>query len=252
MHVYDYTPKSGVSAKNKDRVLINLHGGGFSGCWPGCAELESIPVSALGEIEVVSVDYREGSDNKFPAASEDVAAVYQELLKNYKPQNIGIYGCSAGGMQTAMSMAWFEKHSLPGPGAMGIFCASAGGIFGGDALYTAVPLGEARLSPPVVPGARPLLSYFSDTDPKDPLVSPINSPEVLAKFPPTLIITGTRGFELSSALYTHEQLVKLGVDAELHVWEGLFHGFFYNVDVPESRDALNVIIKFFDGHLGRE
>ena len=35
VHAYVYTPKSGVSAKNKDRVLINLHGGGFSGCWPG-------------------------------------------------------------------------------------------------------------------------------------------------------------------------------------------------------------------------
>jgi monoterpene epsilon-lactone hydrolase len=252
VHTYVYTPKSGVSAKNKDRVLINLHGGGFSGCWPGCAELESIPVSALGQIEVVSVDYREGPDNKFPAASEDVAAVYQELLKKYKPQNIGIYGCSAGGMQTAMSLAWFQKHALPTPGAVGIFCASAGGVFGGDALYTAVPLGEARISPPVAPGARPPLSYFSDTDPKDPLVSPISALEVLAKFPPTLIITGTRGFELSSALYTHEQLVKLGVEAELHVWEGLFHGFFYNVDVPESRDAFNVIIKFFDNHLGRK
>ena len=67
-----------------------------------------------------------------------------------------------------------------------------------------------------------------------------------------LFITGTRGFELSSALYTHEQLVKLGVETDLHVWEGLFHGFFYNVDVPESRDALNVIVKFFDRHLGRE
>ena len=252
VHAYVYTPKSGVSAKNRDKVLINLHGGGFSGCWPGCAELESIPVSALGQIEVVSVDYREGPDNKFPAASEDVAAVYQELLKKYKPQNIGIYGCSAGGMQTAMSLAWFQKHSLPTPGAVGIFCASAGGVFGGDALYTAVPLGEARISPPVAPGARPPLSYFSETDPKDPLVSPISAPEVLAKFPPTLIITGTRGFELSSALYTHEQLVKLGVEAKLHVWEGLFHGFFYNVDVPESRDALNVIIKFFDNHLGRK
>src|SRR5437588_9769417 len=250
VHVYVYTPKAGVSARNKDRVLINLHGGGFSGCWPGCAELESIPVSALGQIEVVSVDYREGPDNKFPAASEDVASVYQELLKVHKPQNIGIYGCSAGGMQTAMSVAWFQKHSLPRPGAIGIFCASAGGVFGGDALYTAMPLGEARLAPPISPGARPPLSYFSETDPKDPLVSPVNSPEILAKFPPTLIITGTRGFEMSSALYTHEQLVKLGVEAELHVWEGLFHGFFYNSDVPESKDALNVIIKFFDRHLG--
>lgn len=250
VHVYDYTPKSGVAGKNKERVLINLHGGGFSGCWPGCAELESIPVSALGQIEVISVDYREGPDNKFPAASEDVAIVYQDLLKNHKPENIGIYGCSAGGMQTALSIAWFQKHSLPLPGAIGIFCASAGGIFGGDALFTAMPLGEARLAPPIKPGARPPLGYFKDTDPKDPLVSPVDSPEVLSKFPPTLIITGTRGFELSSALYTHEQLVKLGVEAELHVWEGLFHGFFYNADVPESKDAFNVMIRFFDRHLG--
>jgi hypothetical protein len=110
-------------------------------------------------------------------------------------------------------------------------------------------LGEARLTLPNARGTAPALSYFSGTDPKDPLVSPIDSPEILAKFPPTLIITGTRGFEFSSALYTHEQLVKLGVDAELHVWEGLFHGFFYNMDVPESKDALNVIVLFFDRHL---
>ncbi len=251
VHTYVYTPKAGVSARNKARVLINLHGGGFSGCWPGCAELESIPVAALGKIEVVSVDYREGPEYKFPAASEDVASVYRELLKSHKPQDIGIYGCSAGGMLTAMSVAWFQTHSLPTPGAIGIFCASAGGAFGGDALYTAVPLGEARLTLPNPRGrAAPALSYFSGTDPKDPLVSPINSPEILAKFPPTLMITGTRGFELSAALYTHEQLVKLGVDAELHVWEGLFHGFFYNMDVPESKDAVNVIIRFFDRHLG--
>jgi len=252
VHVYVYTPKAGVAAKNKNRVLINLHGGGFSGCWPGCAELESIPVSAMGGIKIVSVDYREGPDYKFPAASEDVATVYQELLKTYKPGNIGIYGCSAGGMQTAMSVAWFQAHSLPAPGAIGVFCAGAGGAFGGDALYTAWPLGEARLAPPMPPGSsnRPPLGYFSGTGPTDPLVSPVNSPEVLAKFPPTLIITGTRGFELSGALYSHQQLVKAGVETELHVWEGLFHGFFYNVDVPESKDALNVIVKFFDRHLG--
>jgi len=41
VHAYVYTPKAGVSARNKDQVLINLHGGGFSGCWPGCAELDS-------------------------------------------------------------------------------------------------------------------------------------------------------------------------------------------------------------------
>jgi epsilon-lactone hydrolase len=249
VHAFVYTPTAGIPAANAERVLIDLHGGGFSGCWPGCAELESRPIAALARIKVVSLDYREGPENKFPAASEDVATVYKELLKTYKPENVGIYGCSAGGMLTAQSIAWFQRHELPRPGAIGILCASAGD-FGGDAAYTSTPLGEARLMPEQRDGGTTHLGYFSDSDPKDPLVAPIYSPEMLAKFPPTLIITGTRAFEMSSAVYTHSQLVRLGVDAELHVWEGLFHGFFYNPDVPESRDAYDVIIKFFNRHLG--
>jgi len=273
VHVYVYSPKAGIADKNKTRVMINLHGGGFSGCWPGCAELESIPVAGVGRIKVVAVDYRQGPDNKFPAASEDVAAVYRELMKTYRPANIGIYGCSAGGMQTAMSIAWFQKVGLPKPGAIGIYCAGAGnpasaaGIGGGDGAYTAVPLGEARLPMGAMGtgerrggaapgegrggGGRGGLGYLAGTDAADPTVNPIRSDAVMAKFPPTQIITGTRGMELSSALFTHQQLVKLGVEADLHVWEGLFHGFFYNPDVPECKDAYNVMVKFFDKHLGR-
>jgi acetyl esterase/lipase len=92
---------------------------------------------------------------------------------------------------------------------------------------------------------------LAGVSPTDPLVAPASSREVLAKFPPTLIVTGTRAFELSSAVHTHGELVKQGVEADLHVWEGMFHGFFYNVDVPESRDCYDVIVKFFDRHLGR-
>jgi acetyl esterase/lipase len=247
VHAYTYSPKAGISEKNQRRVLINLHGGGFSGCWPGCAELESIPISALMKIKVVTVDYREGPEYKFPAASEDVAAVYRELLKTYKPQSIGIYGCSAGGMLTAMSLAWFQTHGLPSPGAAGIYCASAGS-FGGDATSIAFPLGEGRMPSPRPPGTSQL-GYFSNTDPKDPLVSPMSSPQILAKFPPTLLITATRDFAMSGTLFTDAQLVKQGVNVELHVWDGLFHGFFYNADVPESKDAFNVMIRFFDRNL---
>jgi acetyl esterase/lipase len=250
VHTFVYLPRGGIAERNQARVLINLHGGGFSGCWPGCAELESIPISALMRIKVITVDYREGPDHKFPAASEDVASVYRELLKTYKPKSVAIYGCSAGGMLTAMSLAWFQAHGLPSPGAAGIFCASAGS-FGGDASYIAFPFGEARMPPEHAQGPSQL-GYFSNTDPKDPLVSPINSPSILARFPPTLLITGTRDFALSGTLYTDTQLAKQGVEVELHVWEGLFHGFFYNPDVPESHDALNVMVNFFDRKLGRD
>jgi epsilon-lactone hydrolase len=258
VHVLDYSPSDGIARNNRKRVLINLHGGGFMGCFPGCAELESIPVTALGRIRVVSVDYRQGPEHVFPAASEDVAAVYRELLKTYPAHNIGIYGCSAGGMLTGMATAWFQKHGLPRPGAIGVFCAgltmSAFG-FGGDADYMTAAIGDARHAPAWPVNATDVpwtaLPYFKGSDPRDPLVSPGSSDETLRRFPPTLIISGTRGFELSSAVKTHSRLVALGVQADLHIWEGLFHGFFYNSDIPESREAYDVMLRFFDHHLGK-
>ena len=255
VRAYVYTPRDGIAAENRDRVLIDLHGGGFRECWPACAELESMPIAALGRIKVVSLDYRQGPEHRHPAASEDVAAAYRDLLKSYRPANIGLYGCSAGGMLTGMSVAWFQRHGLPRPGAIGILCAGAanldGNAFGGDAPYTALPLGEGRALPPGAAGNPVQMEYFAGTDPDDPLVAPASSPEVLAMFPPTLIVTGTRSFELSNAVYTHAQLVKHGVDADLHVWEGMFHGFFYNPDVPESRECYDVIVRFFAERLGK-
>jgi acetyl esterase/lipase len=86
-------------------------------------------------------------------------------------------------------------------------------------------------------------------------VSPAYAPAVLAAFPPTLVITGTRDDLLSPAVYTHTQLVKAGVDAELHVWEGATHCSFAqplgNPDFPENREAWKVITTFFDRHLRR-
>jgi acetyl esterase/lipase len=52
-------------------------------------------------------------------------------------------------------------------------------------------------------------------------------------------------------VHSHAQLVKHGVDADLQVWEGLFHGFFYNPDVPESRECYDVIVRFFPSRLGK-
>lgn len=256
VHAFEYLPKNGISPQNRQRVLIELHGGGFNSCWPMCAQLESIPIASLARIRVIAVDYRQGPKYRFPAASEDVAAVYRALLKRYRPHDIGIYGCSAGGMLTAMAAAWFEHVGLPEPGAIGMFCAGAvapsSAIFGGDATYTAFPTGEAHMLTPAKPGSkqRQGLSYFDGANPNDPMVAPATSLPTLAKFPPTLIVTGTRDFAMSAAVYTATRLTNAGVDAELHVWEGLFHGFFYNPDVPESRACYGVIVGFFNHHLG--
>ncbi|AJP72533.1 alpha/beta hydrolase [Sphingomonas hengshuiensis] len=252
-----FTPKGGIASGKRDKILINLHGGGFMMCYPACGEMESMPIAALGGYKVITIDYRQSPQHRFPAASEDVAAVYRELLKTYKPENVGIYGCSAGGMLVGMALAWFDKEKLPMPGGAGIFCAgltlSDGAGFGGDADFVVAPIGEANLPaepPPPLGKGLPPLPYFAGVDITNPLAAPANSPALLAKFPPTLFITGTRAFELSSAVYSHGQLVKAGAKSDLHVWDGLFHGFFMNPDVPESRDAFKVIVNFFDANLG--
>jgi len=155
-----------------------------------------------------------------------------------------------------MSVAWFQTHDLPRPGAIGIFCAGLSVrdvLDGGDANYFAYPLGEARFAAPVPPAGTPYFTtgYLAGVNVDDPLVSPRASMDVLKKFPPTLFITGTRGMEMSSAAHAQNQLVKAGVETELHVWDGMFHGFFYNPDVPESREAYDVMVNFFRKHLGK-
>jgi len=246
-------PKDGIAEKNRDRVLLNVHGGGFVSGARTASLIESIPIASIEKIKVISIDYRMGPESKFPAASEDVAAVYREVLKDYRPRNIGLYGCSAGGMLTGMSIAWLEKHNLPNPAAIGILCASIGRMFAGDAAHLAGPLMGMQAPKTPHPGlAAPPIefpAYLGEADPNDPLVYPVNSPELLAKFPPTLFITSTRGFEFSSAVDSCNKLNNAGVVAELHVWDGLPHAFWYNSDLPESREAYEVIAKFFDRHL---
>jgi len=245
------TPDGGVPARNRKRVLINLHGGSFSVGEGATGLIESIPIAVVGGFKVVSVHYRMGPEHAFPAASQDVESVFRELLKQYKPENIGIYGCSSGGNLTAMAMAWFQKQRLPRPGAIGILCATADILWSGDSSYLAPFLGGGQSDFP--PRPRNLISpYLKKVDSRDPLVSPVFFPEILSRFPPTLFITGTRSMELSGAVYAHTQLIKAGNIAELHVWEGMWHGFIYNVELPEARESFDVITGFFDRYLGKK
>ncbi|MEC3910126.1 alpha/beta hydrolase fold domain-containing protein [Sphingobium sp. CR2-8] len=252
--VDEIIPTQGIAPENAHRVLINLHGGGFfTGSGAG-GQAEALPLAGQGRIKVIAIDYRLAPEHRFPAASQDVAQVYRKLLENYKPENIGLYGCSAGGALVAQSLAWFQKHALPRLGAAGIFCAGAMPTFwyGGDSSAVA-PMLNGRIAPtPEQRDASPGHAYLAGTDPHDPLVTPGLFPDVLAQFPPTLLVTGTRDTAMSNVLVTNVALLKAGVDTQLLVLEGTGHGEFNTmVDTPETADAYAIIWQFFDRHLGR-
>ncbi|WP_044563283.1 alpha/beta hydrolase fold domain-containing protein [Azospirillum sp. B4] len=249
------TPETGIAPENQNRILINLHGGGFFAGGGGAGgRAESLPVAGRGRIKVVAVDYRLAPENRFPAASEDVEQVYRALLAHYKPEQIGIYGCSAGGTLVAQSVAWFQKRRLPPPGAIGIFCSGAMPTFwyGGDS-FAVTQMMNARLQATpeqMRDGAGTL--YLAGVDGNDPLVTPGLFPEVLAKFPPTLIITGTRDSAMSNAIVTNARLLAAGAETQLFVQEGLGHGEFATlVGSAEAVQAYDVVWRFFDRHLAR-
>ena len=94
------------------------------------------------------------------------------------------------------------------------------------------------------------VGYFSTTRPDLPLANPNLGPlELRAKFPPTLLVTGTRALDLSPAIGTHRALSQVGVDASLHVFDGLGHCFYYFAGTPEADDAYETMIPFFRKHL---
>ena len=248
VHAEAFVAAGGIAAENRKRVLIDLHGGAFLGGWGINSESESVPLAALARMKVISIDYREGPEHAFPAASDDVTAVYRELLKRYKPEDIGIYGCSAGALLAAEAITGFHKENLPLPGAVAMLSGAASYWSDGDSGY----FGRAIYGDDLVFESADRNPYFKETPPSDALAFPVLSAAIMGRFPPSLLISGTRDIALSSVVYTHSVLVARGVQAELHVWEGMGHAFFYDVDLPESRAAYQVIVRFFDTHLGVE
>lgn len=244
------TPKAGIATENRTRVLINLHGGGFMWGAGAGALSEAVPIAATGRVTVVTVDYRMAPEHKFPAASEDVASVFGSLLGRYPPSNIGLYGCSAGGILAAEAVAWFQKHNLPTPGAIATLCGTGAEVDGDSGYFAAWAAGQ-----PIPAGGKPLhlvdLPYFQGVDPHDPLVFPIESRAVLAKFPPTLLLAGNRDFTASSLTVMHRRLHEANVESELFLFDGLWHAFVMDSTLPESREAYHIIWDFFDRNLGR-
>jgi acetyl esterase/lipase len=250
VEVQVFTPKGGVSDKNRDRVLIDLHGGGFMHGWPFGSQIESLPLCSVGQIKVISVNYRMAPEARFPAASEDVSTVYAALLDTYKPSQIGLYGTSAGGMLAAQAIAWFDKVGLPNPAAIGVVSATLGDGFGGDSAHTTPRMG-GYFPVPDPPTAEINHPYFIGAKRTDPLVAPLNSAKLLGSFPPTLIATGTRAGDMSGAVHSHIQLVKAGVDARLYLWDALEHCFMFNPELPESQEFYDIAIRFFDEAMDR-
>jgi monoterpene epsilon-lactone hydrolase len=234
--------------KNRGRVLINLHGGGFNS--DSGSLIEGVPIANLAKIKVLSIYYRLAPENPFPAAVDDVVTVYKELLKTYKPQSIGIFGTSAGAILTCEVTVRLKQLNLPLPAALGVFSGLADFSRPGDSRQLFTLDGLPGTTQPVDPNHLPDDQYVAKTDRKDSVLSPLYAD--LQGMPPTLLVTSTRDMLLSDTSILQRALLRAGNDAQLVVFEALPHAFWYHFQFPETEEALELMAKFFDEKVGRQ
>ncbi len=235
-----------IPESKRDRVLINVHGGGFNS--DSGSLTETIPIANLTQTKVIAVLYRLAPEHPFPAAVDDAVAVYKELLKTYKPDHIGLYGTSAGAILTAEVAAKLRQSGLPLPAALGIF--SGLGDFSRVGDSQAIYALDGFSGPLKPPSAEPHDgAYSGSTDPKDPVLSPLYAD--LNGFPATLFVTSTRDLLLSGTTILHRAFLRAGVDARLVVFEALPHAFWNDAHLPESKEADEIMAAFFDKNVGK-
>lgn len=233
-----YTPSRSLEAQGR-HVLLNLHGGGF--VLDSGSVTENVPVAALSGIKVVAAMYRYAPEFPFPAALDDAEAVFRELLQTHGPENIVVYGASAGAALAAELMVRLCERKLPMPAALGFFSGIADFSQTGDSEYFFASSEDRR------PVAEILAPYIGTHEVTDPALSPLYAD--LSQFPPTLCISGTRDFLLSQTVRFHRALLEANVDAELVVFEGMPHTHWCYLEAPESDDTFRHMAEFFKRRL---
>ena len=244
--VYTVTPEN-IPAENRDRVLVQIHGG----CYvlnPGVAALpEAMLIAAIGGYRVIAVDYRMPPEAYFPAALDDSIAVYKEVISKTDPKRVGLIGTSAGGALVLEMGLRAKQLGLPMPGAIASGTPMSDSTKTGDTFYTNAMLDNVLVSTEGFCDAAAAF-YAKGHDLKDPLISPIYGD--MSGFPPTILTSGTRDLLLSNTVRVHRKLRNLGIDSFLQVYEGQSHAHYGRDDrIPEVREAFTEIGMFLNSHL---
>ena len=233
--------------RHPDRARLAIHGGAWTLLGGRYVMGDAAQAAAEGGCVAYSVDYRMPPDFPFPAAVDDCVAVYRELIKHYDPTKVAISGASAGGNLAGAVTLKIRDSGLPLPGAVGMMTPVTDPSGLGDTRQTNWEVDVVLRWSPDAPNASVEL-YAAGHDLKDPYVSPLFG-DFTKGFPPTFLQSGTRDLLLSDTVRMHRALLQAGIEAELHIWEGMPHGGFGGAS-PEDAQIRAQFLKFADKHLG--
>ena len=242
--VLDIKPKDW---KDNGKVLVYLHGGGYTFLSANSTLGAAVPVANLTGLRVISVDYTTAPFSKWNHTTSEVVSVIKGLLKKgYSLNDISMYGDSAGGGLVAGSVLRMRDEGIGIPAAVVLWSPWTDVSVSGDSYYT------LKKADPVV--SELMLenmanAYADPSDQKNPYVSPLYG-NFSKGFPPTLIQGGTREVLLSDFIRLYQAIDQANVPVKLDIYEGMPHDFqilLYNT--AESSTSLSKMNNFLHEYL---
>jgi acetyl esterase len=218
-------------------VMVYLHGGGWAFGSPTSFRKLGMQFAEAGYLTLV-LDYRLAPEHPFPAALEDVLFAVQWAHDNARRWNgdgarIAVGGDSAGGNLSLSALAASE------PGLRALIRAAV--LFYGCFDFAATAERTREL-----PGLQTQLRTYVAGNTKlyaDPRVSPLKA--VAPGLAPCFILgAGEDAWCLGDSLMLAQALTAAGSPYELHVLEGMPHGFMQMSELEGCRAALRLVWDF--------
>lgn len=232
---------AGWSSQNGICILYAYGGGYVSG---GTYEDQVITIAMASHTNarVVAVDYRLSPEHPYPAAQQDMSAVYQSLLELYGSARLVVSGESAGGNQVLSLLQRVRDQGTALPRCAVFFSPWVDLANQGDShLFN--DNRDPTLNNAWVDSAAGLHADGHALD--DAGISPIHGE--MRGLPPCIITTGSCDLLLSQCLRLANQFRAADVDCDLRVWEGLWHVFEY-YPIPEARQSILEVCSFIKTH----
>jgi monoterpene epsilon-lactone hydrolase len=234
------------------RVLVYVHGGGWVGGSVKSTFASPAGFAVATGLPVISIEYTLAPEMDFRGITGQVAAVYKALLKaGHKPDQIGMFGDSAGGNIVPGTTLRLRDEGVPLPGALVLLspCVDLGDD--GDTRTTLAYIDPVLDQQDML--HKVMLAYRgpNEADARNPWASPIYG-DYTKPFPATLIQGGTREYLMSDFIRQYQAIRMGGGEAVLDLYEGMPHVFqSYLATTPEGKQAYKTAADFFLKHLGK-
>jgi epsilon-lactone hydrolase len=233
----------------KDAAIIHMHGGWFN--WGTAQAYRKLAghIALSAGADTFIPEYRLAPEHPFPAAVRDAEACYRGLVEKGITK-IALTGDSAGGNLALVLLSIASAKASKG--GIAPVCAVALSPVTDLALTSESFDTRAEADPFFTkPQAAGLVhSYLGDTDPENPLASPLYGD--LGGLPPIRVHVGDDEVLLDDSRRYVARAIAAGVDAKLHVWMGMPHGFVNEVGrFNAAEQALSTIGVFLTERLER-